>query len=38
MEAAQSDHNESEVRRLRALLEHARKRWLKASMRLTRGR
>jgi transposase len=38
MEAAQSDHNESEVRRLRPLLEHARKRWLKSSMRLTRGR
>jgi hypothetical protein len=38
MEAAQSDQNESEVRRLRPLLERARKRRLKANMRLTRGR
>jgi hypothetical protein len=38
IEAAQSDNNESEVRRLRPLLEHARKRWLRANMRLTRGR
>jgi hypothetical protein len=38
MEAAQADHNESEVRRLRPLLERARKRWLKANVRVTRGR
>jgi hypothetical protein len=38
MEAAQSDDDESEVRRLRPLLETARKKWLKANMRLTRGR
>jgi hypothetical protein len=38
MEAAQSEGNESEVRRLRPLLERARKRWLRASVRVTRGR
>ena len=38
MEAAQSEGNESEVRRLRPLLERARKLWLKANMRVTRGR
>ena len=38
MEAAQSEGNESEVRRLRPLLERARKRWLRANMRVTRGR
>lgn len=38
MEAAQSEANESEVRRLRPLLERARKRWLSANLRVTRGR
>ena len=38
MEAAQSEGNESEVRRLRPLLERARKLWLAASLRVTRGR
>jgi hypothetical protein len=38
MEAAQSEGNESEVRRLRPPLERARKRWLKANVRVTRGR
>ncbi len=38
MEAAQSEGNESEVRRLHPLLERARKRWLAANMRVTRGR
>jgi hypothetical protein len=37
MEAAQSEGNDSEVRRLRPLLERARKRWLKANVRMTRG-
>lgn len=37
MEAAQSEGDEAEVRRLRPLLERARKRWLKANVRLTRG-
>ena len=37
MEAAESEGNESEVRRLRPLLERARKRWLRANMRVTRG-
>jgi hypothetical protein len=37
MEAAQSEGDESEVRRLRPLLERARKRWLKANVRVTRG-
>jgi hypothetical protein len=37
MEAAQSERNESEVRRLRPLLERARKRWLKANVRMSRG-
>jgi hypothetical protein len=38
MEAAQSEGNEVEVRRLRPLLERARKRWLSANIRVTRGR
>ncbi len=38
MEAARSDGNESEVQRLRPLLERARKRWLTANLRVTRGR
>jgi hypothetical protein len=37
MEAAQSEGDESEARRLLPLLERARKRWLKANVRLTRG-
>jgi hypothetical protein len=38
MEAAQAEGNEAEVRRLEPLLERARKRWLAANVRLTRGR
>ncbi len=38
MEAAQSEGNETEIRRLRPLLERARKRWLAANVRVTRGR
>lgn len=38
MEAAQSEGNEAEVHRLRPLLERARKRWLAANIRVTRGR
>jgi hypothetical protein len=38
METAQAEGNEAEVRRLRALLERARKRWLAANIRVTRGR
>ena len=37
MEAAQADGDEPEVRRLRPLLEHARKRWIAANVRVTRG-
>jgi hypothetical protein len=36
MEAAQDEGDEAEVRRLRPLLERARKRWLDASLRVTR--
>jgi hypothetical protein len=38
MEAAQEEQNESEVRRLSPLLERARKRWLEANVRVSRGR
>jgi len=38
MEAAQAEANDREVRRLRPLLERARKRWLAANIRVTRGR
>ncbi len=38
MEAARSDGDESEVRRLGPLLERARKRWLTANLRVTRER
>jgi len=38
MEAATSEGNEAEVRRLRPLLERARSRWLKANLRVTRSR
>jgi hypothetical protein len=37
MKAAVSEGDEREVRRLRPLLEKARKRWLAANMRVTRG-
>jgi hypothetical protein len=37
MEAAQAEGDEREVRRLRPLLERARKRWLAANVRVTRG-
>lgn len=37
MEAAQSEGDASEVRRLRRPLERARKRWLDANVRVTRG-
>ncbi len=36
MEAAQEEGDEAEVRRLRPLLERARKRWLAANLRVTR--
>jgi hypothetical protein len=38
MEAAQAEGNEAEIRRLRPLLQRARKRWLAANIRVTRGR
>jgi hypothetical protein len=38
MEAAQAEGNEAEIRRLEPLLERARKRWLAANVRVTRGR
>jgi hypothetical protein len=37
METAQAEADEAEVRRLRPLLERARKRWLAANIRVTRG-
>jgi hypothetical protein len=37
MEAAQSEGNAAEVRRLQLPLERARKRWLSANVRVTRG-
>jgi hypothetical protein len=37
-EGAEAEGNAAEVRRLRPLLERARKRWLKANLRVTRGR
>jgi hypothetical protein len=37
METAQAEGNEPEVRRLRPLLERARKRWLKVNVRVSRG-
>ena len=37
METAQSEGNETEVRRLRPILERARKRWLAMNVRVTRG-
>lgn len=38
VEAAASEGDEREIRRLRPLLERARKRWIAANMRLTRNR
>jgi hypothetical protein len=38
MEAAQAEANEAEIRRLEPLLERARKRWIAANVRVTRGR
>jgi hypothetical protein len=38
MEAAASEGDHAEVRRLRPLLERAHKRWLAANLRVTRGR
>ena len=37
LEAAQAEGNASEVRRLRLPLERARKRWLRANVRVTRS-
>jgi hypothetical protein len=37
METAQSEGNQSEVRRLRPILERARKRWIAMNVRVTRG-
>jgi hypothetical protein len=38
IEAATAEGDEREVRRLRPVLERARKRWLAANMRVTRKR
>jgi hypothetical protein len=38
MEAAAAEGDEREVRRLRPLLDRARKRWIAANMRVTRRR
>jgi len=38
MEAAQAEGNETEVQHLEPMLERARKRWLAANVRVTRGR
>jgi hypothetical protein len=38
MEAAAAEGDEREVRRLRPLLERARKRWIAANLRVTRNR
>jgi hypothetical protein len=38
MEAASSEGDEREIRRLRPLLERARKRWIAANMRVTHNR
>jgi hypothetical protein len=37
MEAAQDEGNDAEVRRLRPLLDRARKRWLAMNLRVSRG-
>jgi hypothetical protein len=36
MKAAEAEHDEAEVRRLRPLLERARKRWLALNVRVAR--
>jgi hypothetical protein len=38
MEAASSEGDEREIRRLRPVLERARKRWIAANKRVTRNR
>jgi hypothetical protein len=38
MEAAQSEGNASEMKRLRPLLERARRRWLRANLQVSRSR
>jgi len=37
IEAATAEGDDEEVRRLRPLLERARKRWIAANLRVTRG-
>jgi hypothetical protein len=37
MEAASEEGDEQEARRIRPLLERARKRWIAANLRVTRG-
>ena len=37
MEAATAEDDEQEIRRLRPLLERARKRWIAANLRVTRN-
>ena len=37
LQAAEADRNEQEVRRLRPVVERARKRWLKVNKRFVRG-
>jgi hypothetical protein len=37
MDAAQADGDDREIRRLRPLLERARRRWIAANVRVTRG-
>ena len=37
MGAAQAEGDEAEIRRLEPLLERARKRWIAANVRVTRG-
>jgi hypothetical protein len=37
LQAAEADGDEEEVRRLRTVVERARKRWLKVNKRLVRG-
>jgi len=38
MEAATADGDEAEIKRLRPLVERARKRWLAVNVRVARGR
>jgi hypothetical protein len=37
LRAAEAEHDEREVRRLRPVVERARKRWLKVNKRFVRG-